>query len=155
KGLQGIDLDIGSVVAATSGEGIVKSGSGRMRLQKVNSFGLTTVNNGGVQGAGSVGNVVPASPTAGVSGRGTLGTVGDSTTPAQGMVAPGDNAAPVNTGPFNTQSVVLSNTSTFSVILNAKDVSTSVPGTGHDWLNVTGSIELGGATLTGGVGAIA
>jgi len=88
------------------------------------------------------------SSAVGVQRYGTLsgtGTVGPITT-TNGTISPGDS--PTVTGILSAEgNVTLDAGSTFNVALNG-----STAGTVYDQLNATGSVNLGGSTLTGSLG---
>ena len=81
-------------------------------------------------------NVTSLTVTAGsLGGDGTV--VGPISVSSGGSVAPGLSPGILNTGAIN-----FSGGSSFNVEING-----TTPGTGHDQLNVTGTVSLGGATL--------
>ncbi len=140
-GPQPLDMRVG--VEITGNAGLNKNGSGVLVLEKPNSYtGLTTVFNGDLRVNGTVGNVDLEGGT--LSGTGTVGTIdgGNPAIPAVGVVSPGGS-----TGILRSGSNVWGPGTTFRVELNS-----TTPGTGHDQLQVTGSIDLGNASIDGFIG---
>ncbi|MSQ93475.1 MAG: hypothetical protein EXR98_02840, partial [Gemmataceae bacterium] len=80
-GTQPSDLVINSVIAGAGSEGLLKTGTGRLVLNAMNTYtGATTIITGDVQvgAAGSIGNVVLSSSNselASISGIGTVATI--------------------------------------------------------------------------------
>lgn len=138
-GSNGLSTTVSGVIAdgASSGGGdtgasLVKVGNGRLTLGGANTYsGPTTVNAGTLAVTGSI-----ASPTT-VNAGGILGGTGTITTAtlnANGTLAPG-----LSVGTLNTGSLTFSSGSVLAV---------EIDGTGSDRLNVTGTVSLGGATLS-------
>jgi autotransporter-associated beta strand protein len=118
------------------GSGISKDGPGTMKIVTNGTYtGATTINAGklilNASIAGSAVNVQGGTLT----GNGTTGAL---SVAGGGVVAPGDGV-----GILNTKNVVMALGSTLSLELN-----TSTPATGYDQLNVTGTVDVTGATLT-------
>ncbi|MFO0936554.1 MAG: MBG domain-containing protein [Gemmataceae bacterium] len=90
-----------------------------------------------------------------VSGTGTTGVIDGSptTTPSVGTVNPGVNANANPAGILHSGNVIWGTNSIFSVDLSTTNPGSPVAGTDYDQLQVTGTINLGGATLTGTFGA--
>ena len=101
------------------------------------NFGAVVINktSGVVSVSGTV-NVSSLTVTAGALG-GTGTVVGPINVGSGGTVAPGTSPGILNTG-----NISFTSGSTFDVEING-----TTPGTGHDQLNVTGTVSLGGATL--------
>ncbi|HXG08193.1 MAG TPA: Ig-like domain repeat protein [Gemmataceae bacterium] len=133
--------DILTIDGVISGSlGLTKIGPGRMILRQANTYtGVTTINAGVLQVDGSIGNVELNGGTLG--GGGTVGTI-TSRTPG-GVVNPGPTPTILRSG-----NVVWNGATTFFV-----DLGGSTPGTNQDQLQVTGTINLGGANLTGAIPA--
>src|SRR5262249_26895277 len=92
-GTQTVGLDVAAGIVNVSGEGIIKSGTGVLKLD-ANSVaagytGLTTISQGNVQVDGRIANVALNGGT--LSGVGTVGTISGAS--AAGTVSPGDNGA--------------------------------------------------------------
>jgi autotransporter-associated beta strand protein len=148
-GAQKVDLVVNSVIAGTGSEGLTKAGNGRMQITAVETYtGPTTLNGGDLQVDGSIGNVLLNG--GGLSGTGPVGTISGQTAAATGTVNPGDNGTATPFGILTSQSVTWSSGSVFSVDLSDPTLNQApVAGTHYDQLQVNGSINLGGATLTG------
>ncbi|MEY4179831.1 MAG: hypothetical protein RLY70_3405 [Planctomycetota bacterium] len=133
-----VDLRSGSVAVALVGSaGLTKSTTGTATLSGVNSYsGATAVNAGTllVDGSLASGSAVTVASGATLGGSGVVGgSVGVS---AGGTLAPGNSPGTLSTG-----SVTLASGSTFHVEVNG-------PNAGEfDRLNVTGTVDLGGANL--------
>lgn len=132
---------ISGVIGTTTGT-LTKTGAGTLTLSGNNTYtGLTTVSAGTllVNGTQGSSNVSVAGGTLG--GSGTVGTI--TSTAAGGTVAPGSGPGILNSGNVN----LSAGGPTFSVELNGTTV-----GTQYDRLNVTGTVNLTGAALSGSVG---
>jgi autotransporter-associated beta strand protein len=116
--------------------GLTKSGPGTLILSNGNTYlGPTGINAGTLLLTGSLaGGMVTVAAGATLTGTGTVG----------GAVSVAGTVAPGVSGPgiLNTGSVAFTGGSTFDVDLDGADV-----GTGFDQLNVTGTVDLTGATL--------
>lgn len=144
--------------------GITKQGPGSVTFASSNNtyVGATTISDGTLRlSNGSSNNNIASSPTISVGGGTFLNVSGLSgsqlnlassqTLQGTGTVSGGainalngSNVAPgFSPGILNTGSVILQSGSTFTV-----EVNNSTPGTGHDQLNVTGSVTINGATLS-------
>jgi autotransporter-associated beta strand protein len=120
-------------------------GSGTETLAGANTYtGGTTVSAGSllVNGSLSTTGVVTVRSGATLGGTGSTGTVSVS---ASGAVFPGISAA--STGILTTGNITFSSSSSYDVALNGTS-----DGSGYDQLNVNGSVNLGGATLTVSLG---
>ncbi|HEV8266930.1 MAG TPA: autotransporter-associated beta strand repeat-containing protein, partial [Thermoanaerobaculia bacterium] len=119
--------------------GLGKDGAGQLVLNGMNSYGGMTIVNAGtltVNGSQPQSNVtVEATGTLG--GTGTVGALA-----SMGQVSPGQSPGILSPG-----ILTLTAGSTFTVELNG-----TTPGTGYDSLSVTGSVTLGGATLSVSLG---
>jgi len=104
--------------------------------------GPTDIEDGLVQVDGSQpSSAVGVQLSGGLSGTGTVGAI-----TAHGMISPGDSATV--TGVLTAEgSVTLHPGSTFSFAING-----ATAGTGYSQLDATGSVNLGGSTLTGSFG---
>lgn len=119
--------------------GLTKVGSGTMGTSTVDSdyAGPTAVSAGRLNLNGKTATsstVVESGATLGGIGTVTNGAVVNS----GGRLAPGTSAGILNTG-----TLALASGSTFEMEVNG-----TTPGTGYDQANVTGAVELGGATLS-------
>ena len=101
---------------------------------------LTVIEEGNVQVDGTIGNVQLSGGT--LSGTGAVQAISSTT---GGRVNPGDNYPTPATGTLNAASAVLNNTNIIAVNLNGAASPT------HDLLQLTGNINLGGASLGGSV----
>ena len=131
--------------AVQNGAGTVslaKTGAGAQTLAGVNTYsGATTISAGQVLVTGST----SASSSMTVNGTGTLGGTG--TVNGTVSVASGGTMAPgLSPGVLNTGNVTLVSGSTFAVEIGGTTPGNA--GTNHDQLNVSGTVNLGTATLT-------
>ena len=122
-------------IAALAG-GLTKIGAGTQVLSGASTHaGATTVNGGTLQVDGSI-----ALSTTTVNGGATLagsGSLADVIVAAGGTLAPGSSAGELGAG-----SVEFAAGATFAVELGG-----TTAGTGYDRLTVTGTVDIGGATL--------
>lgn len=145
------DLIVQAVLAGTNGEGLTKTGAGRLELDAINTYaGVTTINLGDVQVDGRVGDVVvnaAIGTNASLSGVGRVGTVNSTNVPVKGTVNPGANDTATPTGVLTSGSQTWGLQTTFFVNLN-----NTTPGSGHDQLVIDGGVlSLNGATVAGAV----
>jgi autotransporter-associated beta strand protein len=150
-GSRTIDLVVNPVIAGTGSAGLTKTGNGRLQLSAAEVYtGLTSITAGDVQVDGTIANV--ALTGGGLSGTGQVGTItGQSpTAAASGTVNPGDNGTATPFGILRTQAEIWGASTIFSVdVSDPTNNQTPTPGTNYDQLQVTGNLNLAGATLTG------
>ena len=129
--------------AVVSGSGgLIKSGIGTLTLLAANTYtGATIIDAGTLQVNGSTAAAGALTVNNGgiLGGTGTVG--GPVTVKSGGTIAPG-----LSPGILNSGNVAFSAGATFAVELTGT-IPGSGPG-GHDQLNVTGTVELGGAALS-------
>ncbi len=118
--------------------GLTKNGTGTFSLNAVNAYtGATTINAGKLLVTGST----VAASAMNVNNTTTLG--GDGTVNGIVTAVSGATVAPgLSPGILNTGNIALVGGSTLTI-----EVDGVTPGSGHDQLNVTGTVDLGGATL--------
>jgi autotransporter-associated beta strand protein len=135
------DLVVNAVIGESSnGGGLQKEGAGRMRLTANNSYtGSTVINAGTLQIDGSQGQSSVTVNSGTLQGSGTVGAV--SLTSASATVSPGASPGILNSGSFGGGS------GTVRIELNG-----TTPGTGYDQLNVSGSVNLAGMSLSASLG---
>jgi RHS repeat-associated protein len=133
----------GTIVnGGTGSTGVValtKIGSGTLTLSGTNTYtGATAINAGTLEVDGSTlsSGTIAANSTGRLTGTGSVGAV---TVASGGSVAPG-SAGP---GVLSTRNVTLNSGSSF-----VGEINGSTAGAGYDQLNVTGTVSLGGATLS-------
>jgi autotransporter-associated beta strand protein len=149
-----IDLIITSAIVPAGSEGIIKTGVGRLVLSPLFSpfyAGPTTIQEGDVQVDTLVGEIRLDGGT--LSGTGTTGPINGtpSSAPAVGIVSPGDV---INDAGILTSGVaVWGPDTTYNVTLSTTISGLPAVGTDYDQLSVIGSINLGGAELTGTFGS--
>jgi Calx-beta domain/FG-GAP-like repeat/Bacterial Ig domain/TLD len=132
----GADGRLAGVIAGAGG--FAYHGSAVQTLAAVNTYaGATTINAGSlrVNGSTATGSAVTVKSAATLAGTGTVG--GTVAVQSSGAVAPGTSPGILDSG-----SVTFSSGSNFNVEVNG-----NVAGTDYDQLNVTGTVNLGGATL--------
>jgi fibronectin-binding autotransporter adhesin len=125
-------------VSESSTAGLTKTGIGTLVMTGASSYtGATTVSSGTllVNGSTAAGSAVTVENGATLGGIGTVG--GSINVASGGTVAPG-----ISPGTLNGGSVAFDSGSNFNLELNGATV-----GGGYDQLNVTGTVNLGGATL--------
>ncbi|MHA3772596.1 beta strand repeat-containing protein [Verrucomicrobiota bacterium sgz303538] len=121
------------------GGDLVKSGAGTLTLGGASPsfFGASRVTEGTLLVNGRISGDV--SVTGATSVLGGIGTVGLVTVQNGGSLAPGSGAA----GMLNTLSLSMATGTKLSL-----EINNNAPGTGYDQLNVLGSVDLGGSTLS-------
>ena len=117
-----------------------KSGSATLTLSGTSTFtGTTTINGGTLLINGSTVSATTVASGATLGGSGTINAA--VTINSGGSIAPGNS-----TGILNTGNVAF--TAGPPPAIFAVEVNGVTPGSGHDQLNVTGTVNLGGATLS-------
>ncbi len=115
---------------------VFKNGAGSWTLGGTSAYtGSTTIDAGTLALTGSISGIVQVNSSGTLAGTGTAGALNVA---SGGTVAPG-----LSPGILNTGSVLFSAGSALSIEING-----TVLGTGYDQLNVTGSVDITGATLT-------
>jgi len=141
-----IDLKVFASITGSSAAGISKTGAGAMEIHNASNPypGSTNIQQGDVyvMSPGVIGAVSLNGATARLGGNGTVGAV--TSTAAGGTITPGSfGPAILKTGAVTVSAVSGANTS-YYVELNGTTV-----GTGYDRLQITGNLNLNGATLSG------
>ncbi|HUK22511.1 MAG TPA: autotransporter-associated beta strand repeat-containing protein [Gemmatimonadales bacterium] len=132
---------VSGVIGTTTGS-VTKDGSGTVTLSGNNTYtGNTVVSAGTLLVNGAQGGSAVSLNGGTIGGTGTVGAI--TSTAAGGAVAPGQGPGILNSGNVNLSTGAPS----FVVQLNGTTL-----GTGYDQLNVTGTVNLTGATLSGSVG---
>ncbi|MBX9583214.1 MAG: autotransporter-associated beta strand repeat-containing protein, partial [Gemmataceae bacterium] len=153
-GPQPEDLRITAVPTAAAGEGLVKDGAGRLVLAPTAPTAVPVrVVDGDLQADGDVGPKTLDGPNASLSGVGSVDSVGGASGPAVGTVSPGNNWRLNPAGVLRvTGDVVWGAATTYFVDLDASSHPTPPAGADYDQLRATGTVTLGGATLSGSFG---
>ena len=124
--------------AISGAEPVTLAGGGSLTLSGTNTYtGATAVNAGSLVLTGSeVGTTTVTTSSASVYGTGTLaaGTI-------NGAISPGTAAG--TTGILSTTNLAFGSSANFTA-----DLSSTTAGTGYDQISNTGTVNLGGATLT-------
>jgi autotransporter-associated beta strand protein len=141
-----IDLVVSAII--TGGTGLTKAGAGSMQLTNTNTYsGGTTLTAGDLYVDGPAGQIGDITVNGGrLLGTGTVGAI----TANGGSVIPGDNPFVLPGLMASTGNTTFSSKSTFGVELGG-----TTPGNAsndYTQLNVSGTLNLGGANLTGAVG---
>ncbi|MCB1486878.1 MAG: autotransporter-associated beta strand repeat-containing protein, partial [Bauldia sp.] len=143
-------LTIGADNTSTAFSGVIQDGVHSIELKKIgtgtqilsgaNTYSLgTTVAGGKLQVDGSITSAVTVASGGTLGGRGSTGAV---TVQSGGTLAPGASPGVLSTG-----NVALAAGATFAI-----ELAGTSPGVGgHDQVKVTGTVNLGGATLDGDV----
>ncbi len=130
-----------TVISGTGG--LTKDGTGTVTLSASNTYtGTTTVSAGTLLVNGSQSSSTVSLNGGTLGGTGTVGAI--TSTTSGGTVSPGQGGP----GILNSGSVNWSSGSPGLVV----QLNGTAPGTGYDQLNVTGSVNLGSATLSGTLG---
>src|SRR5262249_35019254 len=117
---------------------LTKQGAGTLTLSSANTYtGTTTVSAGVLNLTGSLTSNVAVGGTGTLGGTGTVNSANTVTVNNGGTVAPGPSPGLLNTG-----NVSFAAGSTFVVEIGGTTVGQ------YDQLNVTGTVSLGGATLS-------
>lgn len=134
----GAQLDVAGVIGGTPA--LTKDGLGTLDLSGTNVYaGGTTVVDGTLLVDGTIGSVILSGGTLG--GIGTTGTI----TATNGSISPGNGP-----GVLHSASVTMNSSTTFKA-----DINGTTPGNSngdYDQLNVTGTVNLGGASLNATLG---
>src|SRR3989454_2616573 len=131
-----------STTAISGTGGLTKDGTGTVTLSASNAYtGTTTVSAGSLLVNGSQGSSAVSLNGGTLGGTGTVGAI--TSTGSGGSVAPGVGVGILTSGNVNWSS----GSPGFVVQLNG-----TTAGTGYDQLNVSGSVNLGSATLSGTLG---
>ncbi|MEQ1921297.1 MAG: LamG-like jellyroll fold domain-containing protein [Pyrinomonadaceae bacterium] len=136
----GVVLTVASVISdnGTGDDGVVKVGPGELKLDGANTYtGPTEVNQGTLNVVGSTTSNTEVNSGSTLSGTGDVsGTV----TTSSAIISPGTSP-----GILSTDSVIFDSASTFTAEIGG--VTPGNAATNHDQLNVSGTVNLGGATL--------
>lgn len=151
NGAPALDLRINAVINGTGG--LTKAGLGTLILTAANTYtGTTTVSGGTLEVAGSLALGSPVVVTTGgtlaggdVTPMSSDGVVTDTVNiNAGGTLSPNSSLNSSTTAILQTASLTMVPTATYFINLNG-----TTPGSGHDQVQVTGSVNLGGANLSG------
>jgi autotransporter-associated beta strand protein len=132
--------DAFTVANAISGSGtVIQSGSSTTSLTAANTYtGDTTINAGSLLVDGSVSSAVTVNSGGTLGGSGSV--AGVVSVASGGILLPGDSTS--STGVLSTADVSLAAGANFDPTLNS-----SILGSGYSQLNVTGTVNLGGASF--------
>jgi autotransporter-associated beta strand protein len=122
---------------AISGSGsLIKDGLGILTLSSANTYtGATMVSNGTLVVNGSVSNSSLTTVASGATIGGS-GTIGALTVSSGGFINPGNSPGILNTGDYVQAGTYIA------------EITGLIPGTEHDQINVTGTVDITGGSLT-------
>jgi autotransporter-associated beta strand protein len=124
----------GAISSVPAGATLRKTSGGRAVLSGANTIANLQIDTGSVMVNGASGAMAVQLNGGTLGGTGTVGTI---TSTGGGSVAPGTSAGTLHSG-----ALAWNAATNFAV-----ELQTPAAGTGHDQLRVTGTVNLGGATL--------